>query len=167
MRRETATARIVKGWSLLGIADRVLLEQLAPEQLGVGQRPRQRRVDQRDVVPVAAPIDGLVDVAPAGADEPPEHDVGRQLVGRVDQPLQRLEAEIVVGTEEEHEAAGGHVERAVARAGRAARVGLGQHGHRVGITLGPAAQLGATVVGGPVVDGDDLEPLHPDRLPEH
>ena len=81
-----------------------------------------------------------------------------------DQPLQRLGAEVVVGAEEEDVPAGGQVQAAVARARRTAGILLVQHLERARILRRPAVQLGAAAVGGPVVDGDDLQPVDPDAL---
>ena len=148
---------------VLGVAQAVPLDQVPPEQLGVGQRPRQGGVEEVHLR-LGAGEDGLVDVAAVDPDDAAQHDVGVVPVGRRDEPLQRLRAEVVVGADEEDVPAGGVLEAPVARRRRAARVGLVDHLDRVRVQPGEPVQLPAAAVGGAVVDRDDLQPVRADRL---
>lgn len=147
---------------VLGEAEPVLLDQFPAEKLGVGQGEGQLRVVEGDVA--VARVQLLVDVASVRADHLADDHVGLVGVGAGDHPLQRLLAEVVVRADEVHEATGRQVQGAVARGGRAARVGLVDDGEDVRVPLRVAVEFLAAVVGRTVVDGHDLEPLVTDAL---
>ena len=150
-----------------GEPDLVLLEELAPEELQRRQAPVHVRGE--DVgIQVGPPEAPVREPAPGARAHLAGHDVGPVLVGRRDEPLQRLVTEVVVGIEEEDVAARDQVERRVPRCGRATGAHLVvHHPEHVGVARRPGVRGLPGAVGRAVVDDHDLHPVEADGLRDH